>query len=80
MKRLQQDHQEKLWEMNGEIEEVKKYSPGRLPAEGERPVKSISYRLKTQLQENIELSAKCQERAGCFVLRQTQINKPKSES
>ena len=68
LKRLQQDYKGKLWEVTGEIEEVKKYSPGRLPAEGERPVKSISDRLKTQFQENTELSAKRQERAGCFVL------------
>jgi len=54
--------------VTGEIEEIKTYGRGRPPGEGPRPVKSIIYRLKLQLQENAKLVAKHRERAGCFVL------------
>jgi transposase len=79
LKKFKQDFQGGLWEVRGEIEEIKAYGPGRPPAEGPKKVKSISYRLKLQHHQNARRISKYKERAGCFVLLTNTCNESKSE-
>jgi transposase len=68
LRKIEQDHQGGLWEVGGEVREVKKYAKGRPPVNGPRAVKSVSYQLELTITENAQRVAKHRERAGCFVL------------
>ena len=79
LKKLKQNFQGGLWEVTGEIEEIKAYGPGRPPAKGPKKVKSISYRLKLQRHQNTQRISKHKERAGCFVLLTNTTTDPESQ-
>jgi transposase len=68
LRKIERDHEDALWEVRGEVREVKKYARGRPSADGQRKVKSVSYQLALTITENTERVAKFKERAGCFVL------------
>lgn len=79
LKKLKQDYQGGLWEVTGEIEEIKVYGPRRPPANGPKKVKSISYRLKLQRHQNTQRISKNKERAGCFALLTNTTTDPESQ-
>jgi transposase len=68
LQKLEESHEDQLWLVSGEIEEITKHGQGRPPKNRPHPVVSVSYRLKLESKENTEKIAKLKERAGCFVL------------
>jgi transposase len=79
LSKIQQDYRGELWEVDGQVEEVHKYSKGRPPLNVPRPVKSLSYRIELACTENAPRIAEYKERAGCFVLL-TNTPRPGGES
>ncbi len=68
LEKVQQDFEEELWQIRGEIETKNIYAPGRVARGQKRQVRRVDYRLQLGATENRERIELFRKRAGCFVL------------